>query len=252
MNETIQSIINRKSVRVFEDRPIYEEEKSIIVNAALQASSAGNQILYTILDIDDPSIKHELSIICDNQPFIEKAKLVLIFLADCRKWFNAYKYAGVNARNPGLGDILLACEDAAIAAQNTVIAAQSLGIGSCYIGDILENKERTVTLLNLDKYVLPITMVVFGYPTEQQKNRIKPKRFNREYIVQKNTYSIMDDSTIKRMFDELHNNESGYNYNDYIKAFCARKYMSDFVLEMNRSVEEYLKVFISQNKEGQK
>jgi len=252
MNPIIQSLWNRKSVRVFEDRPISPEDKETIVSSALQAPSAGNQILYTILDIDDQKIKHELSIICDNQPFVEKAQMVLVFLADCQKWFSAYEYAGIKAREPGIGDILLACEDAAIAAQNAVIAAESLGIGSCYIGDILENKEKTVKLLNLGKYVVPITMVVFGYPTEQQKTRTKPKRFDLKYVVQKNTYSIMDEKRTREMFNRLHENEPSYKYDEYIKVFCTRKYMSDFSLEMSRSVYEYLKVFISPEKMAQK
>jgi nitroreductase len=243
---------DRKSVRAFEDKAISNEDKETILTSALQAPSAGNQILYTILDIDDKKTKHELSIICDNQPFIEKAQMVLIFLADCQKWLSAYEYAGIDARKPGIGDILLACEDAAIAAQNTVTAAQSLGIGSCYIGDILENKEKTVELLNLGQYVVPITMVVFGYPTEQQKTRTKPKRFDLKYVVQKNTYSKMDEKRTREMFNELHKNEQGYNYDEYIKAFCTRKYMSDFSLEMSRSVYEYLKVFISPGGNEQK
>lgn len=252
MNPIIQSLYNRKSVRVFEDKPISYNDKETILNSALQAPSAGNQILYTILDIDDQKIKHELSIICDNQPFIEKAKIVLIFLADCQKWYSAYEYAGLKPREPEIGDILLACADAAIAAQNSVIAAESLGIGSCYIGDILENQEKTVELLHLGKYVIPITMVVFGYPTEQQKTRTKPKRFDLKYVVQKNTYSKMDERKTKEMFNELHKNKQGYNYNEYIRAFCNRKYMSDFSLEMSRSAYEYLKVFISQNNKAQK
>ena len=243
MNQIIQSLYDRKSIRVFEEKQISESDKKLIIDAAIQAPTAGNQVLYTILDIDDNKIKHELSIICDNQPFIEKAPFVLIFLADCRKWYDAYRLAGIDAREPGVGDILLACEDALIAAQNAVIAAESLGIGSCYIGDILENKEKAVRLLNLDRYTLPITMLIFGYPTEQQRNRVKPKRFNSRYIVQKNRYSPMNENQIKDMFQEVHD-EDCFDYNDYMKAFCARKYMSEFALEMNRSVSEYLKDFI--------
>ena len=169
--------------------------------------------------------------------------MVLIFLADCRKWQDAYEYAGAQARRPGLGDILLACEDALIAAQNSVIAAESLGLGSCYIGDILENKERTAKLLNLDEYTLPIAMLIYGYPTEQQKARPKPKRFCSKRIVQKNRYAPMPEAALREMFDEVKNGPD-YDFDDYIKAFCARKYTSDFSLEMNRSAAEYLKAFM--------
>ena len=64
--------------------------------------------------------------------------MVLIFCADCRKWYEAFQAAGCKPRLPGAGDLMLAVSDAMIAAQNAVTAAWSLGIGSCYIGDIME------------------------------------------------------------------------------------------------------------------
>lgn len=247
MNQVIKTLYDRKSVRAYRDTPISEADKDLIFDAALQAPTAGNQVLYTILQIDDQGVKDELAVLCDNQPFIAKAPFVLVFLADCRRWLDGYRYAGLSAREPGLGDILLACEDAVIAAQNAVIAAESLGIGSCYIGDILENKEKTSKLLNLDGYVLPIAMLVFGYPTEQQQARKKPRRFDKRFIVQKNRYSRMNKADLIAMFDEAHN-EEGYEYREFMRAFCERKYMSEFSLEMNRSAGEYLKNFASRGK----
>jgi len=70
MNEIIKSLYDRKSVRVYEDRPIPEKMKQIILEAAAQAPSAGCQQLYTILDITDQKLKDELVKTCDNQPFI--------------------------------------------------------------------------------------------------------------------------------------------------------------------------------------
>ncbi len=200
-------------------------------------------MLYTILDITDQSIKEQLAKSCDNQPFIAKAPLVLIYLADCRRWLDAYREAGLKAREPKAGDILLAIEDALIAAQNAVVAAESLGIGSCYIGDILENVEFHRELLNLDSYVIPIAMLVFGYPTKQQRGREKPARFDANYIVMENTYRRLSPGELRSMFKER-SKDKNFDYEDYIKKFCQRKYMSDFSLEMSRSAEEYLKVFL--------
>ena len=141
MNAIIQSLLKRKSVRAYTGQAIPEEDVQAILEAAAQAPTAGNQQLYTILRITDPEKKHQLSISCDNQPFIEKAGLVLIFCADCLKWYKAFSEAGCSPRLPEEGDLLLAVCDALIAAQNAVVAAESLGIGSCYIGDILEQVE---------------------------------------------------------------------------------------------------------------
>ena len=173
MNQIIQSLMARKSVRSFTDQEIPEEIVQVILEASTQAPTAGNQQLYTILRITDPEKKHRLSISCDHQPFIEKAKLVLVYCADCLKWYTAFKESGCDPRDPGAGDLLLAVCDAVIAAQNAVVAAESFGIGSCYIGDIMENIEEQRDILDLPPYVFPAAMLVFGYPTEQQILRKK-------------------------------------------------------------------------------
>ena len=87
MNQIIESLYARKSVRAFTEQEIPEEIVQVILEASTQAPTAGNQQLYTILRITDPVKKHRLSISCDNQPFIEKAKLVLVYCADCLKWY---------------------------------------------------------------------------------------------------------------------------------------------------------------------
>ena len=241
MNEVIRQLHSRKSVRVFEDREIPAEVKIAILEAACQAPTAGNQQLYTILDITDQSVKDKLVDTCDHQPFIATAKLVLVFCADCRKWYHAFKAAGCEPRDPGVGDLLLAVSDANIAAQNAVTAAESFGIGSCYIGDIMENCEAQRELLKLPEYVFPAAMLVFGYPTDQQKNREKPRRAEMSHIVHENGYRDMDAAELKKLFEPKFGNPA---YNDSIRRFCDRKYNSDFSREMTRSVEEYLKDFL--------
>lgn len=240
MNAIIQSLYNRKSVRAYEDRPIPDEIKLAILRAATEAPTAGCQQLYTILDITDQTLKDALSITCDHQPFIAKAPMVLVFCADCKKWYDAYQEAGCQPRSPGAGDLMLAVTDAAIAAQNAVTAAESFGIGSCYIGDIMENCEQQRALLSLPDYVFPAVMVVFGWPTQQQKERKKPQRCDLSHIVHENTYRSMERSELKEMF--------GYHavyssFEEWMAAFCNRKYNSDFSREMTHSVAEYLKQY---------
>ena len=240
MNEVIKQLYERKSVRVFTEQEISAEAKAHILESAVQAPTAGNQQMYTILDITDQKLKDRLAVSCDNQPFIAQAKLVLVFCADYQKWFDAFETAGCEPRKPGLGDIMLAVTDTAIAAQNAVVAAQSLGIGSCYIGDIMENCELHREMLNLPQYVMPAAMLVFGYPTEQQINRKKPERVAMKHVVHENGYRHMDAEELKAMFGP----KAGFrSYEEWIDAFCERKYNSDFSKEMSRSVGEYLKEF---------
>lgn len=240
MNEVIGQLFARKSVRAYEDREIGKAEKDAILRSAAEAPTAGNQQLYTILDITDQTLKEKLVETCDHQPMIAKAKMVLIFCADCRKWYDAYLAVGCQTRKPGVGDLLLATTDAMIAAQNAVTAAESLGIGSCYIGDILENYEEQRQLLNLPEYVVPVGMVIFGYPTQQQLNRPKPKRVDMKYIVHENGYRAMSAQQLEEMWTPG-TGERGYAA--WMQAFCSRKYNSDFAREMTRSVEKYLEQF---------
>ncbi|MDR0312092.1 MAG: nitroreductase family protein [Treponema sp.] len=243
MNEIIKCLFDRKSVRQYEARPILPEDKTLILQAALQAPTAGNQNLYTILDITDQALKQQLSVYCDNQPFIAQAPLALVFLADCRRWYDSYQMAGLEARPPEEGDLLLAIADAVIAAQNTVVAAESLGIGSCYIGDILEREEDLRKALALDDVVFPAAFVVYGYPTANQKERKKPLRPPLTSIVQENQYRRLTEAEHKDLFLAKGNIKHEDGFKEYMTAFCTRKYMSDFAKEMNRSARRYLKHF---------
>lgn len=245
MNETMKAIRERRSVRVFTDQLVAPEIKQELLEAAFQAPTAGCQMLYTIIDVTDPALKQTLAVKCDDQQFIATAPLVFVFLADCRRWLDTYRAGGQTPRSPGQGDILLATADAVIAAQNMVVAAESFGLGSCYIGDILENCEEIRELLSLPQEVLPAAMLVIGYPTEQQKARKKPERFAGQYIVLENAYRTLSVEEQKAMYLEREAREgrTDVDFEARVAAFCKRKYESDFSREMNRSAKVYLDAF---------
>ena len=190
---TKESNLTRQTFyRIFEDKEISQKERQLILEACMQAPSAGNQQMYTIIDVQDKKLQETLSKTCDNQSFINQAKMVLIFCADFQKWYDLFSYENCNPRKPGVGDLLLATTDATIAAQNAVVAAESLGIGSCYIGDILEQHDLHRELLNLSEYVVPVCMLVLGYPAEDHFKRQKPKRCKLEDIVCVDQYHRKD------------------------------------------------------------
>lgn len=237
MNEVIRQLIDRKSMRVYTEQEISPADKELILDAAAQAPTAGNQQLYTILDITDQRIKDRLVETCDHQPMIAEAKMVLVFCADCKKWYDAYRATGCDPRKPAIGDLMLAVSDTMIAAQNAVTAAESLGIGSCYIGDVMENCSKQRELLQLPEYVFPVGMLIFGYPTQQQKDRPKPERVDRKFIVHENGYHSLSEKELEEMWTPRSGNKS---YTEWMQAFCKRKYNSEFSREMSRSVAEYL------------
>lgn len=245
-NPILHSLKARKSVRVFLDKPIPEEICRDIIAAALQAPSAGCQMLYSIINVTDQTLKDRLAVTCDNQRFIAEAHLVLVFLADCRRWYDSYRYAQVkNVRPPSESDLMLACADAVIAAQNTVVAAEAFEVGSCYIGDIMEQVEEHRALLHLDEYVYPAAMLVFGYPTDQQKKRPKPERFHPRHLVFENHYRRLSEAEHREMLSDwaARSGKQNFDFDNYLSQFCARKYMSDFSSEMARSMKVYLRAF---------
>ena len=263
MNPTLETILQRKSMRSFEKRPVPAEIRAQILEATLRAPTAGNMMLYSILDITDQQIKETLVETCDNQPFIARAPMVWIFLADYQRWYDYFAYSdvpefcaerGEEIRLPEEGDLFLACSDALIAVQNAVIAADSLGLGSCYIGDIIENYETHQKLLNLPPHVFPIAMLVFGYPTKQQQNRKMTERFDEKFIVFENQYHRLSDDEFAEMFAErekqLPQGKAMRDITNYGQYFYQRKVGSDFSVEMSRSAKVMLKTWLGEKDAG--
>ena len=254
MNETLSVIENRKSTRNFSPAEISEEEKDAILHATMRAPTAGNLMLYSIIEVEDQTLKERLAVTCDNQPFIAKAPYVLLFVADYQRFFDFFMFSdaetacvqkGFSPRLPQEGDLLLACCDALIAAQTAVIAAESMGIGSCYIGDILENAEIHREIFHLPRYTLPITLLCFGRPAvEKSEKRLTP-RYERKYIVFKNAYRRLAAGEFPHMvktaaehnFPELTLEEAAKTLGQNI---YMRKYVSEFSVEMNRSVRGWI------------
>ena len=222
MNETIRLLNERKSVRVYEPGPLPPVVKKAILNAAIQAPTAGNMTLYTILDITDQALKDRLSKTCDHQPFIAAAPLVLVFCADYHRWFTLFQQNEPDTRRPGEGDLFLAMADALIAAQSAVVAGEALGVGSCYIGDILENYEVHRDLLKL--------------PAQEQKKRPKPPRFRPEDIVCENAYAERDFAAMLQQ----RQGRTPEQLAQWIGGFREFKWDSDFSREMTRSVRAML------------
>jgi nitroreductase len=240
------------SLRKYADRPVSKEDLDIILESTMRAPTAGNMMLYSVIVVEDEEKKKILSKSCDNQPFIANAPVVLIFLADMQRWFDYYRYSNVKEycekkdlefNAPDEGDLMLALADAVIAAQNAVVAGEALNIGSCYIGDIIENWEIHRDLLKLPKWVFPAAMLCMGYYSEEQ-NRIITPRFDKEYIIFKDEYKCLSDDDFKDMFIEREkriatdNKAGAENFGQFM---YARKTGADFSAEMTRSVKEMLK-----------
>lgn len=246
MNETLKTINNRVSLRWYDKKKISADHMDKIIESAINAPTAGNMVMYSIIHIQNKETMEKLAISCDNQPFIGKASDILIFVADFKKWNDYFKDEGMykeGNRKIGKAEMILAFEDAMIASENAVIAGESLNIGSCYIGDILENCEYHKELLNLPEYTIPIGMLTFGYYPEDYK-KVKRKRFDKEFVVFKEKYKELDKEEIKTMFklkeDEFNSKESNKGKR-FVEAFYNRKTNSDFMENFERSINQWFK-----------
>lgn len=244
-NETIRQLHERKSVRAFTPEPVSVADERAVLEAACQAPTAGNEQLYSIIVVRDQAKKDALAASCDNQPFIAKAPLVLAFCADVRRWRRGFALAGADPREPGAGDFLLAVEDTMIAAQNAVVAAHSLDLGSCYIGDILENCEEQARILGCSRWVVPVSVLVIGHPAPAQLRRRKPGRFPLEGIVFENEYRDLPEDELRALLatKEGQTADADRGFEEWLGAFCARKWNSGFSREMTRSARRILEAF---------
>ncbi len=246
-NQTIDLLNARGSTRAYASSPLTDEEKQTVLHAAMRAPTAGNMMLYSIIEIDDPAVKDRLAVTCDDQPFIARAPWVLVFVADFQKWMDLFDSAGVERMEglphdvtPELADLMLACSDALIAAQNAVVAAESLGIGSCYIGDIMERGETHAELLGLPQYTFPVAMLCFGRP----KSRPRITEHYEKHMVHRNVYRRLSAGELREVSDDLDSRHRGRDFGagneNAVQNVYRRKFTADFAAEANRSVAWWL------------
>lgn len=245
-----KTFLERRSVRIYDDRPVPRELRDAVLQAAMRAPTAGNMMLYSIIEVEDGALKQRLSETCDHQPFIAKAPLVLVFLADYARTMdyfdrggalNSSRESGGLPCEPQEADLLLACCDALVSAQSAASAAESLGLGSCYIGDVMENWELHKSLFALPRWTFPIAMLCIGYATESQRLRPQPERLPQDFVVHKNRYRRLLDDELERMYPEEKRRFNGQNgIHTPAQALYARKFSSDFSVEMRRSVRAML------------
>ncbi len=259
MDNYISLLENRKSVRSFQDRPVSNEIVQKIIHTSMRAPTAGNMMLYSIIEISDQSVKDKLAVSCDNQPFIATAPLVLLYAADYQRTYDYFIHSKVDRyckrtnrvfRKPELGDMMLAVDDALIAAQTAVTAVEILGLGSCYIGDIMENYVYHRELLEMPDYVFPAALLCIGYATEQAKKRSITSRFDSEYIHFKNTYRKLSSEEFEKMYkqeEEIYRGRTSlpYDAENNGQYLYTRKFASGYASEMNRSVKQAMKIWDS-------
>ncbi|WP_125567976.1 oxygen-insensitive NADPH nitroreductase [Companilactobacillus insicii] len=174
MNSTIENMLKHTSVRSFTDQPITSQQKSELIAAAQHGSTSEFVQAFSIIEITDQKLRNELSDITISSPHVKEADTFYVFIADLHRQANILR-----ANNQSIDSIknmealLVSTIDTTIAAQNMATAAESMGLGICYIGSLRNNINQVAKLLNLPDFTVPLFGMTIGVPSE--KNQLKPR-----------------------------------------------------------------------------
>ena len=208
-------LLDRRTIRKYSSENIDDKLLNELLVMGCRASTTGNMQAYSIIITRDEQMKKELSPLHFNQKMITEAPVALTFCADFNR-FN--KWCLLRNAEPGYDNFLsffTGAIDALLVAQTVCIAAESKGLGICYLGTTTYNAHKIINLLKLPKGVIPVTTVTIGWPSE------KPEQVDRlplEAVIHKETYSDYSVEDIEK----------------YYKAKEERKDSQQFVNENNK------------------
>jgi FMN reductase [NAD(P)H] len=201
-NETIKLLHERGSVRSYLDKPIEPEILDAVLKAGIHAPTGGNLQSYSIIKIENKETMGKLAKLC-WQDFIGEAAVDLIFCIDHRR-HKRLADIGVAPHTTyhSFRHFWVSFQDTIIAAQNICTAADALGLGSCYIGTILEHFEKIIEMCEIPEGVFPVVLLCLGYP------KTKPKvtnKFGLEIMVHDETYADIPDENLFVAYTEREN-----------------------------------------------
>lgn len=191
---------NHRSIRKYKERDIPEEIVQEIVRAAQAAPTSSNIQAYSVVAVRNPEKKRQFAELAGRQPQIEQCSVFLVWCADLNKIRRAIRLHEDKELEQNTELFLLATIDAALAAQNAVVAAESLGYGTVYIGGIRNNPQAATDLLALPRYVYPVFGMCVGVP--DQEPDLRPRLplsavYHREVYEERNLESDI------RQYDEV-------------------------------------------------
>ena len=189
MNETIQTQLNHRSIRAFKDQALTKEEVELLVDVARHTATSKFMQAYSIISITDPTLKAAFTEI-SKQPYVEKNGHLFLFVVDYHRNVQLTKAQDRPAKLQGTADYFIAgLTDATIAAQNMVVAAESLGMGTVFLGSLHNDAKRIIDILGLPEYTFPAVGLAVGWPN--QEPQLKP-RLPKEVMHMENHYQALE------------------------------------------------------------
>jgi nitroreductase len=178
-------LLNRRTIRRYTNENIAPELMTQLLNAAAQASNTGNMQAYSVVVTTDMELKKQLAPAHFNQPMITQAPAVLTFCADFSRFTQWCKLRNAEPGYDNFQSFMAAAIDTLIFAQTFAVAAESEGLGICYLGTTTYNAQEIIEVLQLPELVIPVTTITVGYPAD---NPATTDRLPLESVVHYNTY----------------------------------------------------------------
>lgn len=245
MNQLIETLLSHRSVRHFKDKPLTKEQIEIIVSSAQAASTSSFIQAYSIIGITDPVKKKQLAELAGNQSYVEKNGHFFVFCADLYRHEIIGEMENTDVWNSieTTEKFIVMLTDTAIAAQNAAIAAESLGLGICYIGGIRNNLEAVCEILKTPKRVIPLFGMAVGYP--EKLNSIKP-RLPLKHVYHENEYQ-QDINTYKQELQEYNEVISQY-YKERTGGKRSDTWTEQMANMLSQPRRAYMNEFIKQHR----
>jgi FMN reductase (NADPH) len=244
LNDVIRMILNHRSIRSFQNKALSDEHIQTLVESAQAASTSSFVQAYTIIGIKDPLRKEKLARIAGNQSHVVTNGHFFIFCLDLHRHELSVEMEGLNP-----SDVQQALEstemfmvgviDAALAAQNTSLAAESLGLGICYIGGLRNNLDEVSKLLRTPNRVIPLFGLSVGYPTKinDQKQRLPIAN-----VYHEEEY-ISDDEQLKYQLKQYNADISAY-YIERTNGSRQDRWTEGIASKLKDTKRLYLKQFL--------
>jgi nitroreductase len=206
MNETMKTLLEHRTIRRYSDRNIDENILNQILIAAIRGSTTGNIQPYSIIVNQDKAMKEKIAPFHFNQKAVLEAPVILTFCVDFNRFAQWCKQRNTDADGyNNMQCFTWGIIDATIATQNACIAAESFGLGICYLGTVTYNAQELSDIYNLPKNVVPVTCITLGYPAE---NPDLTDRLPLEAVVHREIYHDYSPADIDSFYAEKENLDS--------------------------------------------
>ena len=197
---TIEQIYKHGSVRNYTDQPVPKEMTEAIVVAAQRTATSSNLQVYSVVAVTDTEMKQQISEVASNQRQIVQAPVVLIWCADLSRLDRVCERRGYEQRAELMEPFLIAAVDASIAMQTATLAAESLGLGTCYIGAIRNDPARIIELLHLPRLTFPVAGLTLGWPVAEPM--VRP-RLPLDAVLHWERYDTTDEEEMLAEYDRM-------------------------------------------------